>query len=238
MSHKKLSFDFKAKRFAVGAELNTPESHFAWRVVLTEDAKKTVLAKEANTGFLSTVDFFTRTFNDCDARDELNRLINIDFTYHFADDLMIKNDRMTMANSLEARVPFTDNELVGFLASVPVGYKLPWHKKKYLLRTAMRQFLPAEIVTKKKVGLEIPYSSWLRKELREMAEEVLAPNRFKATGLFNSRCHICAVAGAPGMLVDHGRFFWGLLNYMLWYGMYIEKGNYKAYLSEPRGPRF
>ena len=111
VSHKKLSFDFKAKRFAAGAELNTPESHFAWRVVLTEDAKKTVLAGEANTGFRSTVDFFTRTFDSCNARDELNRLINIDFTYHFADDLMIKNDRMTMANSLEARVPFTDNEL-------------------------------------------------------------------------------------------------------------------------------
>ncbi len=142
-----------------------------------------------------------------------------------------------MANSLEARVPFTDNELVGFLASVPVGYKLPWHKKKYLLRTAMREFLPAEIVTKKKVGLEMPYSSWLRKELREMAEEVLAPNRIKATGLFNSDATSVLWQEHQDMLVDHGRFFWGLLNYMLWYGMYIEKGNYKAYLSEPRSPR-
>jgi asparagine synthase (glutamine-hydrolysing) len=238
VSHKKLSFDFKAKRFAVGAELNTPESHFAWRVVLTEDAKKMVLAKQANTGFQSTIDFFTRTFNSCNAQDELNRLINIDFTYHFADDLMIKNDRMTMANSLEARVPFTDNELVSFLASVPVGYKLPWDKKKYLLRTAMREFLPEKIVIKKKVGLEMPYSSWLRKELREMAEEVLAPNRLKATGLFNAEATSVLWREHQGMKVDHGRFFWGLLNYMLWHGMYIEKGNYKAYLSEPRGPRF
>ena len=102
-----------------------------------------------------------------------------------------------MANSLEARVPFTDNELVGFLASVPVEYKLPRDRKKYLLRTAMREFLPGEIVTKKKVGLEMPYSSWLRKELRDMAEEVLSARRLEATGLFNAN-HIPAVAGAPG----------------------------------------
>lgn len=237
VSHKKLSFDFKAKRFAAGAELETAESHYAWREVLNEDAKKSVLNSGVHGNYPPSVKFFIDKFNQCDARDELNRLLYIDFSFHLADDLMIKNDRMTMANSLEARVPFTDNDLVRFLASVPVNHKLPRNKKKYLLRTAMQAYLPKEITTKKKVGLEMPYSSWLRNELREMAEDVLSPEKLNSTGLFNSKAITALWNEHQNMVVDHGRFFWGLLNYMLWYSLYIEKGNYKEYLSAPRKPR-
>lgn len=238
VSHKKLSFDFKAKRFVKGAELDTAESHYAWREVLSEDAKKTILKKGLSENFSSSVKFFIDTFNHCNADDELNRLMYIDFNYHLADDLMIKNDRMTMANSIEARVPFTDNDLVRFLASVPVNQKLPRNKKKYLLRTAMKDFLPREIITKKKVGLEMPYSSWLRNDLREMAEDALSSTKLDSTGLFNSKTISVLWAEHQNMVVDHGRFFWGLLNYMLWYDMYIGKGNYKEYLSPPRQSRF
>lgn len=237
VSHKKLSFDFKAKRFVRGAELETAESHYAWREVLNEDVKKSVLNSGAYGNYSPSVKHFIDKFNQCDARDELNRLLYIDFSFHLADDLMIKNDRMTMANSLEARVPFTDNDLVRYLASVPVNHKLPRNKKKYLLRTAMQAYLPKEITTKKKVGLEMPYSSWLRNELREMAEEAFSPGSLNSTGMFNSKTISLLWSEHQNMVVDHGRFFWGLLNYMLWYNMYIEKGNYKEYLSVPRDPR-
>ena len=238
VSHKKLSFDFLAKRFTTGAEYDTPESHFSWRVVLNEDAKKAVLDPELDNVFNPTVDYFVSAFNRCDAEDELNKLLYIDFSYHLPDDLMIKNDRMTMANSLEARVPFTDNELVRTLSSIPVKYKLPFNKKKYLLRTAMKAYLPEVITAKKKVGLEMPYSSWLRNELREMSEDVLSPANLKNTGLFNSNTVLSLWSEHQQMKVDHGRFFWGLLNYMLWYDMYLVKRNYRDYLSKPRHPRF
>jgi|LSQX01.1.fsa_nt_gb asparagine synthase (glutamine-hydrolysing) len=238
VSHKKLSFDFKAKRFVSGAELDTPDSHFAWRVVLSEDAKKSVLNNKLYTDFQPSVQYFIDKFNSCNADDELNKLLYIDFSFHLSDDLMIKNDRMTMANSIEARVPFTDNELVNYLASVPVNHKLPRNKKKYLLRTAMQEFLPKEITTKKKVGLEMPYSSWLRNELKELAEDTLSPSRLDSTGLFNANTISGFWAEHQDMKVDHGRFFWGLLNYMLWYDMYIKKGNFREYLSPPRKPRF
>ena len=69
---------------------------------------------------------------------------------------MIKNDRMSMAHSLEARVPFTDPELVEFLARVPSKLKMPRMRKKHLMRSAMEGVLPESILNKKKVGLEMP----------------------------------------------------------------------------------
>lgn len=239
VSHKKLSFDFKAKRFAAGAELDTARSHLAWRVVLDEDAKRKIL-RDYNLyeDFHPSAEFFSRAFNRCAAADELNRLLYIDFSYHLADDLMIKNDRMTMAHSLEARVPFTDNELVRFLATVPVNYKLPGTKKKYLLRAAMKDYLPKEITAKKKVGLEMPYSSWFRNELREMAEDLFSRSNINATGFFDADKIAALWKEHQTMKVDHGRFFWGLLNYLLWYEIYFTKKNYRSYLTPPRKPRF
>lgn len=238
VSHQKLSFDFKAKRFVSGAELDTPVSHMAWRVVLSEEVKREVLANaERFNQFHPSAGFFIDAFDHCSDTDELNRLLYIDYRYHLADDLMIKNDRMTMANSLEARVPFTDNELVKFLNTVPVSVKLPGRKKKYLLRTAMKDFLPPEIIRKKKVGLEMPYSSWFRSELRELAEMQFTLAKLNSTGLFNGATISNLWQEHQDLKVDHGRFFWGLLNYMLWYEMYIEKNNYKSYLTPVRKPR-
>ena len=224
VSHKKLSLDFKAKRFVRGAELDVPDSHFYWRVVLSEDAKKEVLNLqnlERLNHFSPSVDFFKEAYQRCEAADDLNRLLYIDYSYHLPDDLMIKNDRMTMAHSLEARVPFTDVELVRFLSSVPVELKLKNRKKKYLLKSALKGLLPNEILEKKKVGLEMPYSQWMVAELRHIVEDTLSESSLHASGLFNPRGVRRLWEEHLEKRFDHGRPLWGLLNYMLWYKMYI-----------------
>lgn len=238
VSHKKLSFDFKAKRFVSGAELDPPAAHLFWRVVLTEELKRQVLSEEIQSGdFFPSVEFFSAAFQSCAAEDELHRLMYIDLCYHLPGDLMIKNDRMTMAHSLEARLPFTDKELVTYLSTVPVRHKFPGKKRKHLLRSALRPYLPREVLNKKKVGLEMPYSAWFRKELREMCEEFFSERKLAETGLFNGRVIAGLWREHQSMRVDHGRFFWGLLNYLLWYDLYIKNRNFRSYLSPPRNPR-
>ena len=225
VSHKKLSLEFKAKRFVRGAELDVPDSHFYWRVVLSDDAKREILSQEkANAfhDFSPSVQFFQDVYNHCTASDELNRLLYIDYSYHLPDDLMIKNDRMTMAHSLEARVPFTDIELVDFLSSVPVDLKFKNRHKKYLLKSALRGFLPSIILQKKKVGLEMPYSKWMLSELRDIVEDTLSETKLHATGLFNAKGVRHLWEQHKLKRFDHGRALWGLLNYMLWYDMYIK----------------
>ena len=186
VSHRKLSLDFKAKRFVRGAELDVPRSHFSWRVVMSDDTKAMMLTDAARGGGYPASDrLFVATYDHCSAEDELNRLLYVDYSFHLPDDLMIKNDRMTMAHSLEARVPFTDLDLVQFLSTVPVEYKLKGLRKKHLLRSAMKGRLPEAVLRKKKVGLEMPYSRWMRRELREFAGDVLLSPTVKATGLFD-----------------------------------------------------
>lgn len=227
VSHRKLSFDFKARRFADGAELDVPGSHFHWRVVLTEEAKRSVFA--GGEGYLPSDSFFRQVY-DAASGDDLARILKIDASFHLPDDLMIKNDRMTMAHSIEARVPFTDLGLVDFLARVPSGVKLPGLRKKHLLRTAMRGYLPEAVVRKKKVGLEMPYSSWMRKELRPVVEEELGESALGDCALLKPSGVRSLWEDHLAMRADNGRALWGLLNYMIWHRLYIASSGYRASL--------
>jgi asparagine synthase (glutamine-hydrolysing) len=224
VSHGKLSLDFRAKRFTAGAELDLPGSHFHWRVVLDEDAKRRVFR---GGGTHPPTDTLFRDLWAGMRGDDLSRILRLDSSFHLPDDLMIKNDRMTMAHSIEARVPFTDLGLVGWLASVPSGVKLPGLRKKHLLRKAMQGILPGPVVRKKKVGLEMPYSSWLRRELRPLAEEVLSPGSVAGCGLLDPAGVRALWDGHMAMRADNGRALWGLLNYMVWHGAYISTRSYR-----------
>ena len=238
VSEKKLSLEFKAKRFVRGAELDIPRAHFFWRMVLSEDMKRSILAEPGRfRGFGPSDRLFVDRYAQCEAEDPLNRLLYLDASYHLPDDLMIKNDRMTMAHSLEARVPFTDRPLVEFLATVPVDLKLKGTRKKHLLRSAMEGILPQAVLDKKKVGLEMPYSRWLRGEWRDLGEHALAPDRLSATGLFDPKGVQALWDQHQSKRIDHGRALWGLINYMTWYEIYIEKGNHASFQTTPRRER-
>lgn len=233
VSYSKLSFDFKAKRFVRGAELDVPSSHFYWRVVLDEQAKNEVLRDGGWEKYPPTADLFGRRFSRSSFRDDLNRLLELDMSFHLPDDLMVKNDRMTMAHSLEARVPFTDPELVRFLFTVPVRRKMPGLRKKNLLRKAMRSRLPTPVVKKKKVGLEMPYSSWFRNQLRDLAGDALSPSRIRdITALDPQGVQDLWNSHQRGK-ADHGRALWGILNYVMWYDIYVRDRSFRSYLSRP-----
>ena len=110
---------------------------------------------------------------------------------------------------------------MNFLASVPARMKLPGLRKKNLMRRAMKESLPQAILDKKKVGLEMPYSRWFKKELKETLLHHLSPARVAERGLFNPKAvHLLIDEHLTGKR-DHGRALWGLLNYALWLELYI-----------------
>lgn len=238
VSHNKLSFDFKAKRFTHGAELSVPHSHCKWREVLPKEVRLKILAhSNLCESFPNSEQFFINTFNKARAEDILNKLMYIEFNNQLPNDLMIKNERMTMAHSIEVRVPFTDNNIVRFLSTMPVNYKMKGLRTKNLMRGAMKGILPKEIVEKKKVGMEMPYSKWFCNELKDFAENYFSLQKLNNTGLFRGEEVRQLWQEHLDLKVDHGRFLWGLLSYMLWHEAYIEKRNFKDYLSTPGKPR-
>jgi asparagine synthase (glutamine-hydrolysing) len=223
VSHKKLSLEFKLKRFLGGQDLPPAKAHLWWRIVLTEKRKLelyTPAVREQLAAAEAPDRHFTRVFDEPGPRDTLAKLMRLDAKVFLPDDLMIKNDRMSMAHSLEARVPFTDPDLTEFMSTVPVDLKLPGLRKKHVMRRALAGVLPREILEKKKVGLEMPYSRWFRVELRDVVDDYLGPERVEASGLFRPEAVRHLVDEHQRGSADHGRALWGLLNYMMWLELY------------------
>ncbi|TMQ67769.1 MAG: asparagine synthase (glutamine-hydrolyzing), partial [Candidatus Eisenbacteria bacterium] len=103
----------------------------------------------------------------------LNQLLYLNFTTYLPDDLHVKVDRMSMANSLEARSPMLDTSLVEFVASLPPEFKVRGGRLKYILREAFRDLVPAEILNRRKHGFGMPLGRWFRGERRGLAEGLL-----------------------------------------------------------------
>jgi len=225
VSDKKLSLEFKLKRFLGGQDLSPAQAHFWWRVVLTEAQKLSLYTPQVLEQIVPQASdrHFIDKFEHSAATDSLSRLFEIDCSVFLPDDLMVKNDRMSMAHSLEARVPLTDLELTEFMSTVPPHLKLRSLRKKHIMRRAMEGILPAEILNKKKVGLEMPYSHWFKHELKDLLMSYLGPKRVSDTGLFRADAVQALVTDHLSGRVDHGRALWGLLNYMMWLELYVPK---------------
>jgi len=223
VSHAKLSLEFRLKRFLGGLDLPPEDAHLWWRIVLTDARKRALYTPRVLEALTPEAPerHFREVFARSAAADPLNRLLHVDSAVFLPDDLMVKNDRMTMAHSLEARVPFTDPELTEWMSRVPAHIKLPGLRKKHVLRRAMEGILPPVILRRKKVGLELPYSRWLGNELKDVLQDYCGAERVSAAGLFRPESVRALVDEHLSRRQDHGRPLWALLNFMMWHELYV-----------------
>ena len=116
----------------------------------------------------------------------LNRMLYVDTKTSLPDDLLLKADKMTMANSIELRVPFLDHKLLEFAASLPERHKVRGFTTKYIAKRALSTLIPDPILKRRKAGFPVPFSRWLRTDLRAFVYDVLLDRRTKERGYFNS----------------------------------------------------
>jgi asparagine synthase (glutamine-hydrolysing) len=160
-----------------------------------------------------------------DARggDELDALLWGDINTYLLEDVLVKVDRMTMANSLEARSPLLDHQLLEFAARLPADLKLRGGQGKWLLKAVARQLLPPEFINKPKQGFAIPLSQWMRGPLLPMLRDVLHARAFRERGVFHvaavRQCLDEHVSGAR----DHGELLWMVLNHELWSRRFVDQ---------------
>lgn len=217
VSHARVSLDYKAKRFVRGAYLPLEDGHFWWKVVLSEAVQSELCTGPARNGQLETADLFRAAAARAGTDDWLARLQAIDAHVYLPDNILTKADRMSMAHSIEARVPYLDRALVELAARLPSDLKLRRFTKKYVLKQALRGHVPAEILRAKKRGFNVPVPSWLRGELREMLDDVLAPSALRQVGLFNADYVRRLIDEHAAMRFDHSRPLWTLLVFMTWH---------------------
>ena len=154
----------------------------------------------------------------------IDKMLEVDVATYLPDDLISKIDIATMAHALEARSPFLDHQLMEMAATIPAGLKVRGREKKWILREALRGWLPDDILDRPKQGFSVPLSSWLRTDLREWSREVLLDRTTRDRGYFDPD----AVQGlldrhAAGNDGDAKRI-WALLMHELWHRDFIDVG--------------
>ncbi|HXJ35641.1 MAG TPA: asparagine synthase (glutamine-hydrolyzing) [Candidatus Eisenbacteria bacterium] len=214
VSHGKVSFDYKAKRFVTGAYLPPAAGHLWWKSILTEDMKRGLYAGGAE-GLVPTARLFESLYAESDGG-ELDRLQYVDTALYLAADILVKVDRMSMAHSLETRVPFLDRSMVELARRIPPRLRLHGLTTKYLLKKAMASRLPASVVGGKKRGFNVPMPGWLAGELRDFTRDTLSPARVRAQGLFEPQAVTRLIDEHVRLAADHSRALWTLLVLSVW----------------------
>src|SRR6185436_591933 len=166
----------------------------------------------------STADeVFAKHLGATDAEDPLSRMLYVDTKLWLPDDLLARGDKLSMASSLEARVPLLDHKLVEFAASLPPHMKLKGLTRKYLLKKVARRWLPAEVIDRKKEGFPMPFSIWFRKEAREFVRDLLSSETIKRRGFLDAAYVDKLLQDHEAGVADHGSLLWGLLSVELWH---------------------
>jgi asparagine synthase (glutamine-hydrolysing) len=129
-------------------------------------------------------DLVSEKFRDAEVTDSIDAFLATDVEMYLPDDLLIKMDIASMANSLEARSPFLDHELMEFAARIPASHKLRGRTTKHILKESLRGILPDEILFREKMGFAVPLDHWFRNDLKEMAYDLLLGKRSCERGYF------------------------------------------------------
>ena len=161
-------------------------------------------------------------FDDVDAEDDVDRMLHADLVTRLPEHLLVLVDRMTMAHSLEGRLPFLDEEVVEFAARLPVSSKVRGRELKVLQRRVAARHLPASVVRRPKQGFMFPIARWLREDLREPSEALLRNSSLVRDGLFRPGPIESLMAEHQAGAADHHHRLWILVNVELWYRQYIE----------------
>lgn len=170
-------------------------------------------------------------YDKAPAPDPMSSALYVDIMTYLPDDLLVKIDIATMANSLEGRSPFLDHKLMEFSATIPWQLKLKGSNTKYLLRKALAKLLPPQILNRKKAGFSVPISRWLRHELKDFARQILLEGSFVNRGYFKQeRINELFVQHQSGRY-DHGFRLWTLLNLELWHQTFIDKTSHQVSLD-------
>ena len=156
-----------------------------------------------------------RYFETTNARSLLNRMLYTD-TKTYLHELLMKQDQMSMAASIESRVPFLDHKLAEFTVRLPERLKVRhgW-TTKYVLRRAMKDVLPPEILSRKKMGFPVPIGKWFREKFQPVIEQYVLSERALQRGIFNP-AFVRSLVARHQAGENHSERLWALLNFELW----------------------
>ncbi|GGM43128.1 asparagine synthase (glutamine-hydrolyzing) [Dactylosporangium sucinum] len=215
-SSARASFDFKARRFVENAVQHPGRSHYLWRVVFREAHKARILQPDVFAEMSDTYDTHEPHDRAGAGFDQLTRFQYTDAQVYLPDDVLTKVDRLSMAHSLEVRVPLLATSMIEFAFSLPGRLKSPGLRPKLLLRQTMADLLPPEIIAMRKKGFNAPLPRWLRGVFKPLLREYLSRDVVQRQGYLQFDEVDAIVNRHLSGTAEHAREIWILLLFTMW----------------------
>ena len=218
----------RVKRFIQCSNLPPAERYFGYQALLGKMERMVLFSPEVH-DHLNSQDLieeeYGRYYASPNAREPMDRIMYQDVKVYLPDDILTNTDRISMAHSLEVRVPFLDHKLMEFCATIPWSLKIKGLQKKYFFRKAIASLLPREILTKKKQGFVGPMASWLRHDLKDYVRDNLSESNLKAHGYLNHKTISRILDEHFSLQKCHDTLIWALLCFQIWHSTYKKVGS-------------
>ncbi len=215
----------KAKRFVEGGALPPSLQHTRWMTFMYDHDKAQLYQPDLQAAIngntpASVIESY---FRQGAARDSLAQQQYVDIKTYLVDDILTKVDRMSMAASLEARVPLLDYRIVEFAVSLPAQMKLRRGQTKVILRQAMAKHLPSVVLNKPKQGFSIPLKHWLRGPLCLLMKDLLSVDSIRNRGYFQPHCVSQWMLEHLEGRANHSHRLWALMVFELWHRQVVDQ---------------
>ena len=214
----------KSKRFIEGAALPSPLQHTRWMIFLSENDRTNLYKPdlEASLASHSAIETLEGYFSKKSHWNPLAQQQYVDIKTYLVDDILTKVDRMSMAVSLEARVPLLDYRIVEFAVNLPPEMKIKRGETKRIFKRAMADRLPQAVLEKPKQGFSIPLKHWLRSSLKPMMMDLLSVDKIQQRGYFNDQCVSAWIADHLDGVENHSHKLWALMVFEIWSQEFID----------------
>jgi asparagine synthase (glutamine-hydrolysing) len=214
----------QVRRFLQVAHQPMAEQYGGWLSFFRPEAKRSLYQSDFRAAMdgADTLDWYGSLFDETRGLDPVDAAMAVDVRSYLPYDLLVKVDITSMANSLEARSPFLDHELMEFAARLPVSLKLRGGTHKYLLKRAFADLLPPENVNRRKMGFGVPVGQWFRGPLRDLLCDSLLSDRCRSRGYFTPSEIKRLVGEHLNGRADHAYPLWSLLMLELWHHEFID----------------
>jgi asparagine synthase (glutamine-hydrolysing) len=184
-------------------------------VLLSEDVRRRIGGAGAEARLARHFDRFA-------ALPWASQMMRFDAETYLPEDVLTKVDRMSMAHSLESRVPLLDNEVLQMAASLPSAFKIKNGRRKHILKEVAATLLPRDILERKKQGFGVPLNVWFRGDLRELTHDLLLSPRARQRGYFVPSTISRIVSEHTAGTRDHGFRLWQLLMFEMWHRRFVD----------------
>jgi len=204
------------RRFLEGARLPPRWQHLRWMMALTAEQRSRLYARDFRAQVAGAAAELACAALEESPSDRLAAQLRCDLELYLPEDILTKVDAMSMASSLEARVPYLDNEMVDLALGIPSRLKVRGGERKWILRRAFAHSLPRPVLRRSKEGFSMPMKHWLRREWKPLMHELLSPESLAPEGLFDARYVQRLMREHEAGTHNHSHLLWALMVFQLW----------------------